>query len=104
MSSRLNVAIIGCGRVAGHHARSSDKIRELKLAAVCDINEGRANELGKAHGVPVFTNYYDMLMKVPEIDVVSIITPSGMHFEHAADVIENFGKHVVVEKPIVMRL
>ena len=31
-----------------------------------------------------------MLDKHSEIDVVSIITPSGMHFEHASDIIDNY--------------
>jgi len=44
-----------------------------------------------------------MLNEHPEIDVVSIITPSGMHAEHSKEVIEGFGKHIVVEKPTFMR-
>ena len=45
-----------------------------------------------------------MLDKHPEIDVVSIITPSGMHYEHASDVIDNYKKHVIIEKPMFMTL
>ena len=44
-----------------------------------------------------------MLNKHKEIDVVSIITPSGMHYEHGIEIIKNFKKHLVIEKPIVMR-
>jgi len=44
-----------------------------------------------------------MLRSVPEIDIVTIVTPSGMHFEHAADVIRLYRKHVVMEKPTFMR-
>lgn len=105
MGKTLNVAIIGCGRVAGHHARSIDKIPELmKLVAVCDLEEEKANALAESHQVLPYTNYYKMLSEHPEIDVVAIITPSGMHYEHASDVIESFGKHVVIEKPMVMSL
>ena len=105
MKKKLNIGLIGCGRVAGHHARSIAKISELmNLVAVCDLVEVRANDLAKQFNVPAHTNYYEMLMKQPEIDVVSIITPSGMHFEHSFDIIENFGKHLVIEKPMVMTL
>ena len=105
MKKLLNVALIGCGRVAGHHARSIAKIPELmNLVAVCDLVEERANDLSEGHHVPAYNNYYKMLSDHPEVDIVSIITPSGMHFEHAMDIIDNFNKHVVIEKPIVMTL
>ena len=44
-----------------------------------------------------------MFEAVPEIDLVVIATPSGMHFEHATEVMETYSKHVVVEKPTFMR-
>ena len=101
----LNIAIIGCGRVAGHHARSIDKIPgKARLVAVCDLVEERANELASAHDVLAYQNYHQMLSAHPEIDVVAIVTPSGMHFEHALDIIETYKKSVVVEKPLVMRI
>jgi predicted dehydrogenase len=43
------------------------------------------------------------LLADPEIDVVTVLTPSGMHAEHAIAV-ANAGKHVVVEKPMALRL
>ena len=44
-----------------------------------------------------------MLTNQPEIDVVAIITPSGMHKEHALEVLGSYKKHIVVEKPTFMR-
>ena len=105
MKKLLNVALIGCGRVAGHHALSISKIPELmNLVAVCDLVIDRANELAAHHNVFAYYNYFKMLKEHPEIDVVSVITPSGMHFEHALDVICDFKKHVIIEKPMVMTL
>lgn len=104
MEKILNIAIIGCGRVAGHHARAVQQIPSLKLVAASDINPERANSFAETFGIPVYENYYTMLQEKPEIDIVAVITPSGMHFEHAMDVVENFQKHVVIEKPTVMRL
>lgn len=54
--------------------------------------------------VPRFENYHEMLRRHPEIDVVAIVTPSGMHYEHALDAVQRYGKSVVIEKPVVMRL
>jgi predicted dehydrogenase len=99
----IKVAIIGCGRVSGHHCRSIAKTEGVALAAVCDLIEEKAASYGKEFGVPHFVNYREMLRAVPEIDVVAVVTPSGMHFEHAAELIRDFGKHVIVEKPTFMK-
>lgn len=100
----IRFAIIGCGRVAGHHSHSIDKIPQAKMAAFCDLVEERAAFLAKETNVPYYTNYHEMFNKHPEIDIVCIATPSGMHFEHMQDVITRYKKHIVIEKPMVMTL
>ena len=42
----------------------------------------------------------ELLYQHPEIDVVCICTPNGLHSEMAIDVI-NAGYHVVIEKPML---
>jgi len=102
-SQNLKVALIGCGRVAGHHCLSITNTEGVSLAAVCDLAEEKAQDYGDEYGVPVFTNYHQMFEAHPEIDIVAVITPSGMHWEHTLDIIGNYGKHVIVEKPTFMR-
>ena len=74
----FKVALIGCGRVAGHHLRSIAKIDGGEIVAVCDLEEAKCKAYGQEYGIPYFTNYHDMLRTIPEIDVVAIITASGM--------------------------
>lgn len=99
----INIALIGCGRVAGHHGRSIAAAPGTRLSAVCDLDAAKASVWADEHGVPHYTDYRRMLAAHPEIDVAAIITPSGMHFEHALDVMKNHKKHVIVEKPTFMR-
>jgi len=99
----LNVALIGCGRIAGHHCKSINEVDGISLAAVCDLVEDKAKEYSNEYSVPHFTNYHSMIRDVPNIDIVAVITPSGMHGEHTLDIIENYGKHVIIEKPTFMR-
>ena len=99
----LNIALIGCGRVAGHHCRSIENSPGVNLTAVCDLIEDNAKNYGDEFSVPYFTNYHQMLIHHPEINIVSIITPSGMHFEHTSEIIEQYEKNVIVEKPTFMR-
>jgi UDP-N-acetyl-2-amino-2-deoxyglucuronate dehydrogenase len=99
----LNVALIGCGRIAGHHCRSIVAIEGVNLAAVCDLDQTKAEAYAKEFNTRAFTNYHEMLQAVPEIDIVAVITPSGMHFEHAMDIMKRYGKHLIVEKPTFMK-
>lgn len=103
MNRPLGIAIIGCGRVAGHHCRSIMKLPNVRLAAVCDLVEERAAAFAREFGVPSFLNYHDMLASRDDIDVVAVITPSGMHYEHTVDLLRRYRKHLVVEKPTFMR-
>jgi len=99
----MNVAVIGCGRVAGHHCTFIKALDGISLSAVCDLVEDKARDLGEDYAVPWFTDYHAMVRAHPEIDTVAVITPSGMHAEHALDMIELYAKNVIVEKPTFMR-
>ncbi len=98
----LNVAIIGCGRVAGHHVLAINKHEGLRLVSVCDSNINRLEAFSVENKIKKYSNYFEMMEREKEIDLVAIVTPSGMHFEHAIDVIANYKKNIIIEKPIVM--
>lgn len=99
----VNVAVIGCGRVSGHHCRSIAQTKGVELIAVCDLIAEKANIYHEQFGAKAYVNYHQMLIENPHIDIVAIVTPSGMHYEHALDIISRYGKHVIVEKPTFMK-
>jgi predicted dehydrogenase len=100
----IGFALQGCGRIASRHADvlTQGQIEGAKLIAVCDMNEARAKAFGEKYSVPWYVETEQMLGR-PDIDVVSVLTPSGMHAAHAMAVAA-YGKHVVVEKPMALRL
>ena len=92
-----NVALVGCGRVSQRHVEAIAAAPGVKLAMVCDSDRGKAERLGAACGVPFVTDYRE----IRGMDVVSVLTPSGLHPRHAAEVAEaTDAPHVVCEKPI----
>ena len=101
--SDVYVAVIGCGRVSGHHCRSIRHTDGVTLAAVCDLIPEKAAAYGQEFGVPHFTSYHEMLRRVTEINTVAVITPSGMHFEHGMEIMRLYRKNLVMEKPTFMR-
>jgi UDP-N-acetyl-2-amino-2-deoxyglucuronate dehydrogenase len=102
-NSPIKIALIGCGRIAGHHCQSIGQVDGVELAAVSDLDTDKAQAYADEFSVPAFTNYHEMFEAVPDIHMAAIITPSGMHAEHGMDVMENHRKHLIVEKPTFMR-
>jgi len=98
----LNFAILGCGRIASRHADAIWARGDSRLVAVCDSGEERAARMASQYGAEAYTGYEKMLER-PEVDVVCICTPSGLH---AAGGIAaaRAGKHVIVEKPMALTL
>jgi UDP-N-acetyl-2-amino-2-deoxyglucuronate dehydrogenase len=102
----VRFALLGCGRIVGKHVEAlvQGAVPGARLVAVCDERFERAQVLGQRHGLKAFANHFEMLETFgKEIDVVSILTPSGLHAQHTVDV-ATYRKHVVVEKPMALTL
>ena len=101
--NELRFALMGCGRIAKRHADLlSSEIVGARLVAVCDVQPQRAETFGKKYNVPFYSEIHELLNK-ESIDVVCVLTPSGMH---ASNVLElaPYTKHIVVEKPMALTL
>jgi UDP-N-acetyl-2-amino-2-deoxyglucuronate dehydrogenase len=100
----MRFALVGCGRIVKKHIDAIKEIRNAQLVGVCDIDLEKAKNASElAEGVPYFSSYDEMLKNV-ETDIVSILTPSGMHPEHTIDIVQKYKKHIVVEKPMALRM
>lgn len=95
-------AIIGCGRIAPRHAESLQKIKNASLVAGVDIDANKAKAFAEKYGVQAFVSIQDLL-SWGKFDVACICTPSGLHAEHAVQIMQH-QKHVVVEKPMALTL
>jgi len=102
---KLRFALVGCGRISRKHADTiKNKLSDSDLIAVCDIDIDKAKKLGEEYGVDYYSNYNKMLSEHPEIQVVNILSESGNHAKHTIDIVSNYQKHVVVEKPMALTL
>jgi UDP-N-acetyl-2-amino-2-deoxyglucuronate dehydrogenase len=99
----MKVAIIGCGRVSGHHCRSIAQTEGVELIAVCDLLIDKAKAYEEEYGAKAYDNYHTMLEDNTEIETVAVVTPSGMHYEHTLDIISRYKKNIIVEKPTFMK-
>ena len=95
---KIKFAIVGAGHIGKRHAEMVSRNKESELIAFCDVKS--VDELNIAqYNVPLYSTIEELLKKHPEIDVINICTPNGLHSDQAIIAIEN-NKHVVVEKPI----
>jgi predicted dehydrogenase len=78
-------------------------MEEARLVAVCDVVEERARAFGKSYGARWYRDYHEMLSKEKDIQVVNVLTPSGLHAQNVLAIVE-YKKHIVVEKPMALTL
>lgn len=77
------------------------KLPNVEMVACCDIDEKKAKEAADKFGIgKVFTDY-KQLLKIKEIEAVSVCTPNIAHKEPTLAALRA-GKHVLVEKPMAM--
>jgi predicted dehydrogenase len=105
IDGKLGFALVGCGRVSRNHLEAVTRADfPGRLVAVCDVVPEKAREKAARYGgLPWYADYREMLTRHPEVDVVQVATPTGFHARHVVD-IAKFGRHVVVEKPMALRV
>lgn len=91
-------AIVGCGDISALHLAAVAENPRVDLAAVCDVDPGRARAAGESYRVPWFTDHRDLLAAVRP-DVVHVTTPHDQHVPVALSALDA-GCHVLTEKPI----
>ncbi|MEV4289389.1 Gfo/Idh/MocA family oxidoreductase [Nonomuraea bangladeshensis] len=98
MGQPLNVGVVGCGAISAQYFATIDRLPGLRLAAVADLDPGRAAEAVAAWpGTPVLS-VADLLAD-PGVDVVLNLTIPAAHAEVALQAIAA-GKDVYGEKPL----
>lgn len=101
MDKKIKIGIIGVGGISQMHIKGYENNPNVELYAFCDIDKERLSEMAEKHGIAkTFTDYNEML-KLSEIDAVSVCTWNS---EHAGASIAALGagKHVLCEKPMAI--
>lgn len=97
-----NFGVVGAGVIAGFHAAAINEIQNAKLLGFFDHIPERAKNLAEKYSSKVYKNYDQMLCD-PEIDIITIATPTGAHAEPAIAAAKA-GKNVICEKPLEVTL
>jgi predicted dehydrogenase len=100
----LRIAVIGAGNHSAlHHGSSLKSIArsrpgEIELAAVCDLDAGRAREYAAQFGFARTYTDYKAMLAAEKLDAIIAVTPVAVTAAVAADLLPR-GIPLVIEKP-----
>ena len=101
---KLGWAVVGLGSLAIHQILPAfAQCEKSKVVALVSGHPDKANKLALRYGVNPKNIYnyenYDSIKDNPEVDVIYIVLPNGMHAEYTVRGLQA-GKHVLSEKPM----
>jgi predicted dehydrogenase len=102
---KVRFALIGCGKISKKHVQAIQTgLEDAEITAVCDKIPERAAVYAQKFKIPFFTDVHEMMRVAGDrIDIVNVLTPSGLHVQNVLELVE-YGKPLVVEKPIALKL
>ncbi len=83
-TSTLSVGLIGCGTMGSSHARQMAALREIRVAAACDVDEAKARATAEAAGSHALAyTSVDELLAQSDVPAVIVATSNvQMRTEH----------------------
>ncbi len=97
MHENIRWGILGCGKIAHKFASDLKLVKNSELVAVGSRDAARGEAFGKVHGARHAFTDYEALAASPEVDVIYIATPHGMHYDNVMMCLD-YGKAVLCEK------
>ncbi|MGQ9732600.1 MAG: Gfo/Idh/MocA family protein, partial [Candidatus Zipacnadales bacterium] len=99
---KLGIGIIGSGAIAQNaHMPAYAELPDCDILAVADVSKAARDAAASKFNVPYTFKDWRDLLKIEEINAVSVCTPNAYHFQPTIDALKA-GKHVLVEKPIAV--
>jgi UDP-N-acetyl-2-amino-2-deoxyglucuronate dehydrogenase len=100
---KIGFGLVGTGMAGGIHAAEFPFVNGAELVAACSRNEAKLREFAATYGIPEIYTDYRALIDSPNVDVVIVLAPTGLH-EEIATYAARAGKHIIVEKPLDINL
>jgi 1,5-anhydro-D-fructose reductase (1,5-anhydro-D-mannitol-forming) len=92
-------AFIGTGRVSRQMADAVGRAEGAQLHGVLSRRPDTAESFARDHGAATTYASLEATLADPEVDIVYVASPNGLHREHVVAAAEA-GKHVLCEKPM----
>lgn len=104
MRGKVNLGVIGAGRIGRIHARNLKfQVPGAKIIAIADVIIESAKKLADELEILVYEEDYRRLLKNDEIQAVIICSSTDTHAQIIIEAAET-GKHIFCEKPIALEM
>ncbi len=97
----MNIAIVGCGNIAGPYSKDIKRHPSLNLVGFSDIDPSRAQSFAAEHGGKAYASLEEALAD-PSVELIVNLTIFQAHFEVIKQSLLA-GKHVYSEKPLALK-
>jgi predicted dehydrogenase len=101
LMAKSTAVVIGCGAIAREHLSALSDLKNVTVAAVCDISAARAEATAERFGIAQWFTDYEQMLEVTKPDLVHIATPPASHFLIAKGCLSR-RLNVFCEKPITV--
>ena len=96
---QVRIGLVGAGKIARDaHLPQYAKMEDVKVVAVCDIDEERAKSVATDFEIEKYYTSVDAMLADAEIDAVDVCTWNAAHVPVCLAAAKA-GKHVMCEKP-----
>jgi scyllo-inositol 2-dehydrogenase (NAD+) len=100
MKSRLNVGVVGLGRMGHVYASNlAQRVPNARLVAVADIQADVTESFAKDYGAPKCYKNHQDLINDKDVAAVVVVAPTSKHGEVVIDAAKS-GKAIFCEKPL----
>jgi len=97
--SALSVGVVGCGYWGPNLVRNFKNLPNVRVKALCDLNESRLQHMRQLYPDVEGVTDYDHLLNGIGVDAVVVAAPVRFHFPLAKAALLA-GKHTMIEKPM----
>lgn len=100
---RMNIGVIGTGKIAMQVTGSMKQVEGVKLYAVCSRKQETGQRFADKMGIPNVYTDFERMLSDDNIDFIYIAAPNSLHYQYACNAV-NHGKNVILEKPFCSNL
>ena len=99
MNDKVNVGVIGCGKISETYLKVSKVFPNIDIVACADIITEAAEKKAKEYGIEAMP--VDRLLKESDIEIILNLTVPKSHSDVNLEAL-HAGKHVHCEKPFAL--
>jgi predicted dehydrogenase len=98
----LRVGFVGAGGIANKHMSILSQMKDVEIAAVCDVEKERAKAATDKFGGKAYSDHHDLLDR-EDISALFVCVPPHAHAD-VETLAAGKGIHLFIEKPVAISL